>query len=69
MNGYLRDSGSHTGWSHPLGMRDIIPVGATSVRLNDRKLMYLLLSCGFLFSFAMDYRQKYKFRLNLCVTR
>jgi len=57
--------GGRTPWE----CEDIIPVGATSVRLNDRKLMYLLLSCGFLFSFAMDYRQKYKFRLNLCVTR
>ena len=42
----------------PTKVADIIQVGAKSVRLNDKKLIYLLLSCGFLFHFAVDYRQK-----------
>jgi len=49
-------------------MRGIISgVRVKSIRLNDRKLVYLLLTCDFLFSLAMDYRQKRDVRSNLCV--
>jgi len=49
-------------------MRGIISgVRVKSIRLNDRKLVYLLLTCDFLFSLAMDYRQKRDVRSNLRV--
>jgi len=56
------------GKEKPRGMQDLIPAGTRSVCLNDRKLIYLLLSCGFLFSVAMDYKQKCEACSNLCVT-
>jgi len=49
-----------------LGVRDIITWGARSLHDNDRVMICLLLSCRFLFSFAMDYTQPLDFII-LCI--
>jgi len=48
----IRSVVPNQGCSQPLEVRDIIPEYARSVRLDDRKLIYLLLSCGFFVSFC-----------------
>jgi len=41
-------------YTRTLGQRVLIPGGARSVRLNDKKSIYLLLSCGFFVFFCNE---------------
>jgi len=54
--------GSQLGVTLPPAGGDIIPEGTRCAHLNDKRMIYLLLSCVFCVFFAMDYTQKREVR-------